>query len=65
MEKGNWINVHERLPEQDKDVLICTNIDISRYNKQQGYTCSCGVNWSGLYINEYVTHWCELPELPI
>ena len=61
--KCPWISVEERLPEENKKVLICTkanNIFIANlYNSE----------WCGQSIRDYlltkqdITHWTPIPEL--
>jgi hypothetical protein len=57
----NWISVGERLPEQEKLVLVASeygNVDV-------GWVSQGSNNWlTNLACNEKVTHWMELPDPP-
>ena len=58
-----WISVEERLPEDDDDVLMMTDMGMS-----MGYYCrdSFSDRWVD-YVNSdsrCVTHWMPLPEPP-
>jgi hypothetical protein len=54
-----WIPVEEGLPEDDRNVLVCSAkgaVLIAHYNHYWKY-------WSG-FSNIKVTHWMSLPEPP-
>ena len=58
-----WISVEERLPEEDDDVLMMTDMGMS-----MGYYCRDSFidSWVD-YVNsdsKCVTHWMPLPEPP-
>ena len=60
--KDEWISVDERLPEEDKYVLVCFNgkhIFTGTYNNGQ-WLDSDGFK----FIDGTITHWRELPEPP-
>lgn len=63
--KSQWTSVDERLPEDDRLVLVrlnfnfgCSGYDIARYNKywrcQLASRCGDGAT---------ISHWCEIPPL--
>lgn len=61
---NNWISVKDRLPEDDKDVLVYNSR--SKEIIMASYNSNCE-EWDNLYdylpINE-ITYWQPLPELP-
>jgi hypothetical protein len=60
----SWIPVSERLPEDNKEVLFCTNV--KELNGPFLGDSVSGFFDSGDYVfnSKEVTHWYELPELP-
>lgn len=67
---GGWININDRMPEKDKDVLVWLYGDyyIGRYNQDPD---NLQMRWLfedfNLYEDDmsYITHWMPLPEPPI
>lgn len=68
-----WINVEERLPEDNKTVLVwfggCYKVALLRDNEWwecTGYQTGCG--WSALdkipdiIASSYITHWMPIPQ---
>ena len=70
-----WINVNDRLPEPDIDVLVyiinkhCDgtdyeSIEVSSYVTEYGRDC-VSFEWVGkITCNDKVTHWMPLPNPP-
>jgi len=71
MKKMEWVNVNDRLPEDDSEVLIYDSkyncviavVYNSKYFEQKGFWLNEN---GGEYEYEYknVTHWMSFPELP-
>lgn len=64
-DKGEWVSVEDRLPENNDNVLIYANktgekIEIAFYNDDDK-------EWQGLnsFWLPYVTHWQPLPSPPL
>lgn len=67
---NEWIKVEDKLPNNGDYVLTfsCGRVDIqmcyinmtSRKNQKKWYFCDHNDDW----IDDYVTHWMPLPNLP-
>lgn len=58
----NWISVNDRLPEEDKRVIVCCRTKKGVQNINLAYQCN-GF-WHGSGSMSSVTHWQPLPEPP-
>ena len=58
---GAWINVKDRLPLDDKDILIVTQSKNGHRSIDKGYYDGDRIIHRG---SAMVTHWMPLPELP-
>lgn len=59
--KVEWISIHDRLPEEETKVLVCSDwqcIEIGYVYSDEWFT------WDKNERIDFVTHWAELPELP-
>lgn len=56
-----WVSVKERMPEPDKEVLVCTQSKNGSRNVDKGYVL--GGRWVHRGTAE-VTHWMPLPQPP-
>lgn len=59
MDRDKWIDINDRLPDTDREVLV--------YDLHLGcFVLSCnGVEWADLpTIHPHITHWRELPKPP-
>jgi len=55
----NWVSVTERLPEENREVLVYTNA--------RDYSCATIKNGQWIAYSRFmgeVSHWRELPEAP-
>ncbi len=71
-ERGRWIPVEERLPEEDDCVAVCasgkpqTNItlqsavELATFSSREGWILECWPEWE----SADVTHWMTLPPAP-
>ena len=71
-ERGRWIPVEERLPEEDDCVAVCasgkpqTNItlqsavELATFSSREGWILECWPEWE----SADVTHWMPLPPVP-
>ena len=59
---GGWISVKDRLPEEDKRVIVCCQNKKGLQNINMAYQVK-GF-WHGNGSMAGVTHWQPLPELP-
>ena len=64
--KTNWINVKDKLPDTDREVLVAvkyTNIPIQAYYRN-GVWIASFIKCTDHTSTDYeVTHWIELPKL--
>ena len=64
LEKYMWISVDDKLPDKNKDVLVCgvykakPFIEVDYYCDDECFFYNDGLD------GEKVTHWCYLPEFP-
>jgi hypothetical protein len=62
-----WIDVSDRLPDTDREVLICmTGAEAARYATGIGYLDGDGWSLSDsttIFLTR-ITHWAELPKGP-
>lgn len=64
MSEDKWISVDERLPEDDKDVLVFVPAE-KKYSVWPGYLYNGAWIWcDGHRITQQVTHWRPLPAPP-
>lgn len=62
--EGEWVDVNDRLPEEDEDVLVCTKNGIMckthniRINDKQWF------GYGEAFATYDVTHWQPLPPKP-
>ena len=74
---SEWISVKDRLPEGDKNVLICDvncpnnyeypyiideSYEIAFYSERSKHFCLCAKDVD--WVTDNVTHWMPLPEPP-
>lgn len=61
---SEWINIKEKLPPIDRDILFLVNFKGCR-RVYEGYFYISYVLYSlPLNLCEFITHWMEYPELP-
>jgi hypothetical protein len=61
---NGWISVHDRLPDEEIDVLVCCEITINgNLIKHQQVIRFIGGNWDTSLPNS-ITYWQVLPKLP-
>ena len=60
---SEWINVKDRLPEDENHVLALTETAKGRKNIVRAYYCQSLHTWAA-GMNNNVTHWMPLPEPP-
>lgn len=71
---GGWISVKDRLPEGrtnphtlDFEPVVCAttfgDVRVYKYGQRLGHTEAHFWNWAGI-MDEYVTHWQNMPEMP-
>jgi hypothetical protein len=77
MNNNNWIDVNDRLPENDDEVLVWPHpndeagVITAQYNPWEGgkdykkwMYSQYESNWGDEYFGTKVTHWQPLPETP-
>lgn len=69
MRKDGWISVKDRLPEEDKWILLTTGnfIGVGKYRRYPWYKEEEQPEWSdetSEYIHPEPTHWMKLPTPP-
>jgi len=68
---SKWISVKDKLPEYKTPydyVLVCDADDCGYAIAWRDSPCEGGKVWcfsSDLWVDEHVTHWMPLPELPL
>jgi hypothetical protein len=69
----NWIDVKDKLPEFEKDVLLFYKSGESTY-LHLGYLVEVRdrnnsktpyFNYDDVYDSNYPTHWCAIPDYPL
>lgn len=68
----NWIKVSDRMPEPDKEVLTLSESGVFRISARwkmphREFWSNVGADSCGCCdtYDENITHWMELPELPV
>ncbi len=62
--KEPWVSVIERLPDDGREVLICTRSGrryVAAWRDDAQWWDSYDYGW--IDSDEIITHWCELPEV--
>lgn len=66
MKHPNWVSVDIKLPEDNKQVLVCLTYsgskDIAMMYRDMGFWHFVGSN--SVYNGKYLTHWLDNLELP-
>ena len=61
---SEWISVKDRLPEGNKNVLVCCYKNAVGYRIDITFYCDQSEYGSGWYLPANITHWMPLPEPP-
>lgn len=63
---SEWISVEDRLPKEDKNVLVITSYGFYKIAKWNSYNNGTTVIWetNDDYGASAITHWMPLPEPP-